>query len=40
MKPIAQKSQPMGFSGGRRGTTTAPTVEKPTAIKTFSAQNE
>jgi hypothetical protein len=37
-RPIAQKSQPMEFSGEPREAMTAPTVENPTANKMFSAQ--
>jgi hypothetical protein len=38
IRPIVQKSQPMGFRGGRRGAITAPTGEKLTAITVFSSQ--
>jgi NAD(P)-dependent dehydrogenase (short-subunit alcohol dehydrogenase family) len=38
--PSTEKSQPIGFSGDMRGTITAPTLEKPTENKTFSAQKE
>jgi hypothetical protein len=34
---MAQKSQAMGFLGGKRGATTAPSVEKPTATTASSA---
>lgn len=39
-RPIAQKSQPMRFPEGVRGTITAPTVEKPAENRTFSIQKE
>src|ERR687896_2417843 len=37
--PRAQNSQPMGFLAGKRGATTAPRVEKPTAMTASSAHS-
>jgi len=36
--PMEQKSQPIGFRGGRRGVITTPTLEKLIAITVFSSQ--
>src|SRR5215204_5936788 len=35
---VAPRLQPMGFPGGRRGATSAPTGEKLTAITVFSSK--
>jgi hypothetical protein len=37
-RPTTQKSQPMGLSGGVRGATTAPTLEKAIAASVLSTQ--